>query len=316
MKETYMKFSDTETNYIKKIEKGSGEIKICILSLIHGNEFAGLQYNNSLLSELNPQDKAKIISIPIINPDGYLRNDREHRKYGDLNRHFLEKVDSSEPVKYLEYLYENYFSKADLVIDLHSYNKKNLEPFVILDQINSSDLSEEKAKKMRNKNLTLSKKFQLPIIEDDHRQRGYISELLVNKSEVPTIRVELGQDIVTDYDQHEEVTEKLKNGINYVINNYSSWQQSEKPESYENYYKRKYIRSKLSGDIINNVKEKEQVEKGDIIAYIKTDSGKEIEIEAPEDGWVVHYSENKKISEQENDICQFAIKREQPDLIY
>jgi murein peptide amidase A len=124
---------------IEAITLGNGPERIWILATIHGNEWAGTPLVQKLMSYLKRrpdflEGKTLVIS-PVVNPDGFDRNQRRNVNGIDLNRNFPAKnrqnterfgmTELSEPESKAMYDFLHRF-KPDRIVTIH-------QPFSIVD---------------------------------------------------------------------------------------------------------------------------------------------------------------------------------------
>ncbi len=118
---------------------GQGEKTVLIHGGIHGNEFSAVQVSRALTRELRKMDSnklpARVVIIPILNPDGVVAGTRRNANNIDLNRNFPSsdfaegaakpgfkggKKPASEPeTKALIWTAEHY--QPTLVISIHAF---------------------------------------------------------------------------------------------------------------------------------------------------------------------------------------------------
>lgn len=90
---TYTAGYSVENRKIDCTVLGSGQDVIMIIGTIHGNENAGTPIARNLIGYLKKHDEIlagrKIVILPMVNPDGYYRNQRYNANGVDLNRNFV-----------------------------------------------------------------------------------------------------------------------------------------------------------------------------------------------------------------------------------
>lgn len=77
---------------IRMVTLGKGPETILILATIHGNENAGTPLSLKLIEFIDRHPEVlkdrTILIVPVVNPDGYFRNERFNSNHVDLNRNF------------------------------------------------------------------------------------------------------------------------------------------------------------------------------------------------------------------------------------
>jgi protein MpaA len=81
-----------ENRPIEMLSAGHGPETILLIATIHGNEAAGTPLLNRLVHEINNHPDLlashRILLIPVVNPDGYIHDQRHNVHSVDLNRNF------------------------------------------------------------------------------------------------------------------------------------------------------------------------------------------------------------------------------------
>lgn len=96
---------------------------------IHGNEINGVEIIRKIVEPIDPATlKGTIISVPVVNLEGYLNKVRYIRSNCDLNRCFPGKKNGSYPQKVAHALFKGVVSCCDIIIDIHtgSSGRENL----------------------------------------------------------------------------------------------------------------------------------------------------------------------------------------------
>jgi len=84
--------SSAEQRQIFKLELGSGKNVILIMAGMHGDEHIGaelvMRFSVYAYDSLQLDSTKRVILIPIMNPDGYIKNQRTNANGVDINRNF------------------------------------------------------------------------------------------------------------------------------------------------------------------------------------------------------------------------------------
>lgn len=300
---------------IPVIEKGQGDTKICLLSLCHGQEVSGLQVNRKVIEKFNLGDKAKLFSFPVMNPQGFKKQKLEHPQYGDINRNPLSKVINSQSIQYLRGIFEDYLSKSDLVIDLHSWTEEKSLPGIFLTKIDSNQFKEKsKAIKIKNQLLGSVRNSSLPIIEDSLNQRNYLSEEIQNKGKTPNIFIELGK----HYYKDKKEIENLSNNVIEIIEEFieNKHNQVNYDISKLNYYKSIYMSAPINGELIPLSKPGKTVKPDQNIFKVRLENKSEIACSPPVEGKVLAYDIKGCRAEVKSKGCVLLKKLNSENLIY
>ncbi|HMP30555.1 MAG TPA: succinylglutamate desuccinylase/aspartoacylase family protein, partial [Saprospiraceae bacterium] len=94
---------------------------IGITAAIHGDEINGTAITHSLLDQIDVSKlSGTIIAFPVLNPQGFLLNQRDDIYNTDLNRIFPGKANGTESEQFVWALKEKILPKLNFLIDIHT----------------------------------------------------------------------------------------------------------------------------------------------------------------------------------------------------
>lgn len=102
---------------------------MCFTAAIHGDELNGIEIARRVMKDLTAEDlRGIVVSMPIVNFEGFLRLDRNIGNRWDLNRFFPGDAKGSYPSRVAYALFHDMIMKCDALVDLHtgSYYGENL----------------------------------------------------------------------------------------------------------------------------------------------------------------------------------------------
>eukprot|EP00468_Gymnochlora_sp_CCMP2014_P005722 CAMPEP_0167751364 /NCGR_PEP_ID=MMETSP0110_2-20121227/6527_1 /TAXON_ID=629695 /ORGANISM="Gymnochlora sp., Strain CCMP2014" /LENGTH=379 /DNA_ID=CAMNT_0007636831 /DNA_START=164 /DNA_END=1303 /DNA_ORIENTATION=- len=157
----------------------SGKI-LCLTSAIHGNELNGIPVIHRLFQEIDIEELGgTIVAIPVLNPSGYLRNERTFSDGKDLNRWFPGKKGGDPTMSYVRSIMDKIVSKVDILIDMHTASFGRVNSFYV-----RANMLNRTTKEMA---LLQNPEFIVHNSSPSGSMRGEAS-----KAGVPSITVEIG----------------------------------------------------------------------------------------------------------------------------
>ncbi len=102
---------------------------LCLTAAIHGDELNGIEIARRVVNSLDPKKlKGVVVSVPIVNLEGFWRRDRYIGDRRDLNRYFPGSPDGAYPGRVAYALMDDIVKHCDAVVDLHtgSFYRENL----------------------------------------------------------------------------------------------------------------------------------------------------------------------------------------------
>ncbi len=102
---------------------------MCFTAAVHGDELNGIEIVRRLLDKLTVEElRGTVVSVPIVNFEGFHRRDRYIGDRRDLNRFFPGDPKGSYPSRVAYSLFNDVISHCDALVDLHtgSFYRENL----------------------------------------------------------------------------------------------------------------------------------------------------------------------------------------------
>ena len=255
---------------------------MCFTSAVHGDELNGIEISRRVLEKLTTQAlRGTVVSVPIVNFEGFLRLNRYLGNRWDLNRFFPGDASGSYPSRVAHALFQDVIVKCDALVDLHtgSHYGENL-PQV------RGDLAHSGVAKLVDGFGGLS-------IMQDVGPPGSLRGA-ATRAGVPAVVLEIGDALTINIEQVEIAVD----GIFTMLRRLGMLDRGLRLlEPKPAFYHIEWIRSNTSGILINEAKLGERVSKGQKLAVIIDPVKNEREdVLAPLDGTIVGRAQNQFVS--------------------
>lgn len=258
--------------------------RIMITAGVHGDEQNGILTAQKIARELEGKTIAGCITIvPAVNLSGIARHSRDFHSAApdsssaNLNRLFPGDPNGDDASRYAHSLWENLLKpNADLAIDLHSQTSGSAYPLYAFADYRIEDA------------IRMARLINPDVILNDPGDPG-ILETVYNRSDIPSITIEVGVGRYTDL----EMVERATTGVLNVLRSYELVQgeviQTENPcvegDSITS------IRAQQGGFVICHVELMERVEQGQKVATQYNSFGDEIQVyHSPSQGTVISHN--------------------------
>ncbi len=255
---------------------------MCFTSAVHGDELNGIEISRRVLEKLTTQAlRGTVVSMPIVNFEGFLRLDRHIGSRWDLNRFFPGDAKGSYPSRVAHALFQDVIVHCDALVDLHtgSYYGENL-PQV------RGDIAHSGVAKLVDGFGGLN-------IMQDAGPPGSLRGA-ATRAGVPAVVLEIGDALTINVEQVEIAVD----GIFTMLRQLGMLDRGLRLlEPKPTFFHIEWVRSNTSGILINEAKLGQGVSKGQKLAVIIDPIKDEREdVLAPLDGTIVSRAQNQFVS--------------------
>ncbi len=255
---------------------------MCFTAAVHGDELNGIEISRRVLERLTTQAlRGTVVSMPIVNFEGFVRLDRYIGNRWDLNRFFPGDANGSYPSRVAHALFHDVIVNCDALVDLHtgSHYGENL-PQV------RGDIAHSGVAKLVEGFGGLS-------VLQDEGPPGSLRGA-ATRAGVPAVVLEIGDALTLNIEQVEIAVD----GIFTMLRQLGMLDRGLRLlEPKPTFFHIEWVRSNTSGILINEAKLGERVSKGQKLAVIIDPIKDQTEdVLAPLNGTVVGRAQNQFVS--------------------
>lgn len=258
------------------------EMKTCVLSGQHGNEWNGIYTTQKLFKKLNVDEvRGTLFFLPIANPPAFNEKSRVSSIDSiDLNRTYLNGGYRKPTERIGKMLFDELFSEMDCIVDLHGGGPGEYSPHV-------SIADEDQLEKARN--------FLLPDIQIESKSAGSLASACV-KRDIPCFTMEAGKQRNINTNYIRTLLEGLKNFLRS-----EDVLEGERREGESTVHRnKKGLPSPVSGFFESEIDLGIHVEEGDKIGSMEKLFGEDIPIKSAVSGKVLYIRREEVVSSGEN----------------
>jgi predicted deacylase len=255
---------------------------MCFTAAIHGDELNGIEITRRTLQKLTAKElRGTVVSVPIVNFEGFHRRDRYIGDRRDLNRFFPGNAKGSYPSRVAHALFNDVIMKCDALVDLHtgSFYRENL-PQV------RGDLTHSGVAKLANGFGGLS-------VLHNEGPPGTLRGA-ATRAGVPAVVLEIGEALTLDMEQVETAVDGIFTMLRRLKMLDGGFRLLDPDPTF---FHSEWHRSETGGIFINEVKLGDRVSKGQKIAEIVDPiTSKTEDVRAPFDGTILGRAQNQFVS--------------------
>ncbi|MCB1568433.1 MAG: succinylglutamate desuccinylase/aspartoacylase family protein [Xanthomonadales bacterium] len=254
---------------------------LCLIAGVHGDELNSVEIVRRVSNAVDPADfGGTLVSIPVVNLFGYLRNSRYLPDRRDLNRYFPGSAHGSIASRIAYSLFNEVIRHCGAVVDLHtgSFDRRNL-PQV------RADLS-------RPDVAILARGFGATAVLHSRGSRGMLRYAAIEAG-IPAVTLEVGGPAELEPDEIEHGEQALNTLLHELgmTRHLPSW--NETPPVF---YASSWIRSDAGGLLLSHVELGEHVTKGQVLGeVIDPISNNERKLVSPSDGTIIGLARNQVV---------------------
>ncbi|MCL6417293.1 succinylglutamate desuccinylase/aspartoacylase family protein [Aestuariirhabdus sp. Z084] len=255
---------------------------MCMTAALHGDELNGIEIARQVIYGLEPESLAgTVVAVPIVNMEGFMKQQRYMADRRDLNRFFPGNPDGVTPARYAHGLFQNVIVHCDGLIDLHtgSYYRTNLPQL-------RADLRNDSVAKM----VAL---FGGMTVLQSEGNPGMLRNAAVDAG-IPAVTMEVGGPLSLEPEAVEFGVKAIKTffGELGMTRSFSFWS-TPQPVFYES----EWVMSDYSGILLARVKLGDKVKENEVIGEVinpVTNSSRDVI--APYPGTVLGMAVNQFVS--------------------
>ncbi len=254
---------------------------LCLIAGVHGDELNSVEIVRRVTNAVDPADfGGTLVSIPVVNLFGYLRNSRYLPDRRDLNRYFPGTPHGSIASRIAHSLFSEVIQHCESVVDLHtgSFDRRNL-PQV------RADLS-------RPEVGALARGFGATAVLHSRGSRGMLRYAAIEAG-IPAVTLEVGGPAELEPDEIEHGEQAL-NTLLHVLGmtrHLPSWNETQPV-----FYDSSWIRSDAGGLLLSHVSLGEHVNKGQVLGVvIDPISNHERKLVSPSAGSIIGLARNQVV---------------------
>ncbi|MDJ0811963.1 MAG: succinylglutamate desuccinylase/aspartoacylase family protein [Desulfobacterales bacterium] len=255
---------------------------LCLTAAIHGDELNGIEIARRVVNSLDPKKlKGVVVSVPIVNLEGFWRRDRYIGDRRDLNRYFPGTPDGAYPGRVAYALMNDIVKHCHAVVDLHtgSFYRENLPQL-------RADLT---VKQVAN----LAEGFGGLTVLHNTGPPGSLRGA-ATAAGVPTVVMEIGGPLSLDLKKVELGVKSLETLLDTIgmIDRARAWSNAQPV-----FYSSQFVRAEVGGILINKVKLGARIKTDTILAEIIDPINNAVfQVRSPMGGTVLGRAQNQFVS--------------------
>ena len=254
----------------------------CITAAIHGDELNGIEIARRIGMEVEPEAlRGTLISVPLINMEGFFKQSRYVADRRDLNRYFPGSPEGSAPARLAYSLYTQIIEKCDALMDLHtgSYYRSNLPQL-------RADMTNEQV-------AHLAESFGGMTVLHSPGVDGMLRVVAVEAG-IPAVTMEVGGPLSLDVEDVEVGKSAILNAMAALGMLAPTGAESIDQPSF---FKSVWVRANAAGIFISDVKLGDPAQQGTVLGHIIDPVSNETSvITAPAPGTVLGLADNQFVS--------------------
>lgn len=259
---------------------GPGPV-LCMTAALHGDELNGIEVARRVLDDIDLDElNGAIISVPIVNIQGFYRGTRYLPDRRDLNRYFPGNDRGSAATRMAHSLFTEVISHCSALIDLHtgSLNRTNLPQI-------RADLRSPTVARM-------TRAFGATVVLHSVGDKGSLRRA-ANDAGIPSVTFEMGEPMRVQPEQVDHGAKAIETLL-YALNMTRQRRYWGDPESI--YYASKWVRVDNGGILFSDVALGERVSEGELLGVV-TDpmSNQQYRVYAPVSGRVLGMALNQVV---------------------
>lgn len=255
---------------------------LCLTAAIHGDELNGIEIARQVLHELEPESlSGTLVGVPLVNMEGFVRQERYIGDRRDLNRYFPGNPSGSAAARVAYSLFQEVIQHCDGLVDLHtgSYYRENLPQL-------RADLANPEIAKMVSYFGAIT---ALQSASPEGSLRG-----AATAAGIPAVVMEVGGPLSLD-------SEMVSLGVKSVRSLLSNMGMIKKSFTWGTpqpvFYESKWLRAESGGILINKKELGDSVKTGEYLGQIIDPlTGSEQEVISPWNGTVLGRAQNQFVN--------------------
>lgn len=260
--------------------KGPGPV-VCLTAALHGDELNGIEVARRVLDDIDVEElNGAIISVPIVNIQGFYRGTRYLPDRRDLNRYFPGNDSGSAATRMAHSLFTEVISHCSALIDLHtgSLNRTNLPQI-------RADLRSPTIARM-------TRAFGSTVVLHSVGDKGSLRRA-ANDAGIPSVTFEMGEPMRVQPEQVDHGAKAIETLL-YALNMTKQRRYWGDPEPV--YRASRWVRVDNGGILFSDVALGERVSEGELLGVV-TDpmSDQQYRVYAPVSGRVLGMALNQVV---------------------
>jgi uncharacterized protein len=260
--------------------KGPGPV-LCLTAAVHGDELNGIEVARRVLDDLDVEElNGAVISVPIVNIQGFYRGTRYLPDRRDLNRYFPGNPRGSAATRMAHSFFTDVVRHCSALIDLHTGS------------LNRTNLPQVRADLRLPQVSRISKAFGATVVLHSVGDRGSLRRA-ATEAGIPSVTFEMGEPMRVQSEQVEHGAKAVQTLL-YSLGMTRQRRYWGDPEPV--YYASKWVRVDHGGILFSDVALGERVSEGELLGVV-TDpiSNQQHRIYAPTNGRVLGMALNQVV---------------------
>lgn len=256
--------------------------RVCLTAAVHGDELNGIEIARQVSYSLDPQTlRGTIISLPVVNIEGFIKQSRYLADRRDLNRFFPGHPDGSAPERIAYRIFHDIILHCHALIDLHtgSYYRSNLP------QLRADLANDEVAEMVKGfGEMTALHSPGVPgMLRVEALKRG-----------IPSVTMEIGGPLRLE---QEAVKAGTKATMNYLATLGLLIDHQVFDGKQPTFYESKWLRATASGIFISDVEMGDKVEKDEVLGSIVNPiNNNYVSVLSPNKGTILGKADNQFVA--------------------